>query len=415
MIDEKKEKKLNQLVDYVEKNNRFYAKFYKEVRMPIKDINELPVLQRKFIREHSDEIISDGYEKENLKYDCTNGTTEGRSLSVYKEPSEWVALDLDLWKSRRIINREAAEKYAFYYYNGKDYSIPYRLQKKGSRTTLQLPMRKRDEKEFLDDLTMIKEEKIQWIIGPPSIIFSLCCISLKYNFKVNVSVIESISEYLPSYYKIFFKQVLGGDVVIHYSCHEVWGMAFTDKLGKLKVMDECILNSVEDKRFHRGYGRCIATNLRLKSMPFINYELSDLVKIADDEIRTYGFRWTEEVKTREGNIHCSFFDNIFIEFKDMKLLPLENYQIIYSEDKIMLHVIAKDEEIFEKIESYVTLKIREEFQYNITVECIRSFRFYTDTISGKMRGIINYNDVNWEGWEFSLINEVSEEYIRKLL
>lgn len=410
-----KEQKLNELVDYVKSNNPFYSRFYENVNIPIKDMTTLPILYRKHIRENSDEIISYGFVKEKLKRDRTNGTTEGKPLDIYKEPSEWIALDLDLWKARRSINREAAEKYAFYYFNGKDFSVPYRLQKSGNRTTLQLPMRKKDERGFLEDLIRIKEEKIKWIIAPPSIIFSLCCISLKYNYKVDISVIESISEYLPDFYRRFFHMVLGGKVVIHYSCHEIWGMAFNDESGKLKIMDECILSSIEDKRFIRGYGRCIATNLRLRSMPFINYELSDLVKISGDEVKTYGFRWTEEVKTKYGDIHCSFFDNIFIEYKEMELLPLENYQIIYTENKIIICVISKDNEICKKIEDYVRSKIQEVYQYDIEIECVKTSRFYTDVVSGKMRGIIKYENVNWDGWEFSLINEVSEKYLKQLI
>lgn len=130
MIKKEKNNKLNQLVDYVKSNNAFYTRFYQEVNTPIEDINMLPILQRKFIRENSDEIISNEYSKEKLKHDCTNGTTEGRPLDIYKEPSEWIALDLDLWKTRRSIDREAAEKYVFYYFNGNDYSVPYKLQKK---------------------------------------------------------------------------------------------------------------------------------------------------------------------------------------------------------------------------------------------------------------------------------------------
>ena len=260
---------------------------------------------------------------------------------------------------------------------------------------------------------MIQEQNIKWIIAPPSIIFSLCCVSVKYNVKINVEVIESISEYLPKFYKEFFEKVLGGKVYIHYSCHEIWGMAFTNEDGKLQIMDECILKMVEDNRFKRGYGKCIATNLRVKSMPFINYELSDLIKINGNTIKTYGFRWNEEVRLQNINIHCSFFDNIYYKYKDYELLPLENYQIVYSETEIVIYIITDDAELCEKIREYTSDKIQKNYGCEVKVRCEMASRFFVDIISGKMRGIIRYKDVNWDGWEFHLINDVSSRIIKK--
>lgn len=411
MITDSKKNKITSLIEFAKDNNRFYSDFYKDYDLSSEDLSCLPVLERRFIREHSEEIISNGYCKDNLKHDHTNGTTEGKPLDIYKTDTEWIALDLDLWKTRRRINKKASEKYAFYYFNGNDYSEPYRLRVHGNRTTLQLPMRKKDEKDFLEDLKMMDEQKIKWIIAPPSIIFSLCCIAIKYNFEINIEVIETISEYLPKIYKHFFESVLGGKVYVHYSCHEIWGMAFSDQSGKFKIMDECFLQVKRDDRFHSGYGRCIATNLRIKSMPFINYELSDLVVIEDDYVKTYGFRWTEKVKLKCGTIHCSFFDNIFLEYKDEVLLPLENYQIVYNEDKIFIYLIGKNEEKCEKISQYVSKKLKESFDFEVDVECISTSRFFVDSISGKMRGIISYDDVNWNGWEFHLINKISQRYL----
>lgn len=141
-MDEIKLSKLNSLLEYVKFNNKFYNKFYENIELPVNSIDQLPILKRKMIRENEDDIISIGFDKNKLKYDRTNGTTEGVPLPIYKLQSEWIALDFDLWNIRRKINKEAAKKYAFYYYNGDDYSEPYRLYVKGNRTTLQLPMKK---------------------------------------------------------------------------------------------------------------------------------------------------------------------------------------------------------------------------------------------------------------------------------
>ena len=406
-----KNKKLNELIDYVKVNNQFYKKFYENIETPIKNVSKLPILERKMIRENADEIISLGYEKDKLKYDRTNGTTEGNPLEIFKTKSEWISLDFDLWSIRRKIDKDSAQKYAFYYYNGDDFSEPYRYFEAGNRVTLQIAMKKKNEEDFIEDLKRINEYNIKWIIAPPSIIFSLCCIAVKYNIYIKVNIIESISEYLPSFYKKFFEKVLGGKVYIHYSCHEIWGMGFSDDSNKIKIMDRCMISTKKDERFERDFDRCIATNLRIKSMPFINYELSDLVQINDDTIKTFGFRWTEEVRLKNLNIHCSFFDNIFIDFKKLDLRPLENYQIIYKEDEIRICLISKDENLRNEIKEYVQNKIKNEFGKEVCIICELASRFYVDKISGKMRGIIRYEDINWEGWEFHLLNNAAKQYL----
>lgn len=414
MSQDKKIAKLNQLLTYVCKENDFYSKFYIGVELPVNSIKNLPILQRSHIRECGNSIISNTYKNKKLKYDRTNGTTEGKPLEIYKTNTEWIALDLDLWNVRRSINKKAAKKYAFYYFNGDNYSEPYRLYTSGNRTTLQFPMCKKHEKDFLRDLQLMKEHKVQWIIGPPSIIFTLCCVSIKYKFSINVAVIESISEYLPAFYKRFFENVFCGKVYIHYSCHEVWGMGFTDKTGDLQIMDECIIQTQRDNRFKRDFGKCIVTNLRIKSMPFINYELSDLIKISGTKLQTFGFRWTEDVRLKQQTIHCSFFDNIFYEFKEINLMPLENYQIVFNENQITIYLIAMSENVCKSIKQYVSFKIKENFGCDICVNCVNTYRFFVDRISGKMRGIIDYKNVNWDGWEFSLVDEISKRYIEKI-
>ena len=282
---------------------------------------------------------------------------------------------------------------------------------KGERRVIQFPMKKCDESEFVDDLKLIVAENINWIIAPPSILFTLCCVSIKYNLKVKIEVIESISEYLPRFYKLLFQQVFSGKVYVHYSCHEVWGMGFSDADGKIQIMDECILVQKHDSRFANGYGRCLVTNLKIKSMPFVNYELSDLVKITGNNIETYGFRWIEEVKVGEESIHCSFFVNIFTNFHAMNLRPLETYQIVYSDSEIIILLVTTEESNCTKVSEYVRAQIKEQLNCKIEVQCIRTRKFLVDTISGKMRGIIAKDKVNWQGWEFGFVNVESERNI----
>ncbi|MCX8131468.1 MAG: hypothetical protein N3I35_15420 [Clostridia bacterium] len=388
--------KLNELVSYVKQNNLFYNELYNNVNIPLKDIIELPLLQRIAIRSNKDKIISKGFNVNSLKHDKTNGTTEKIPLDIYKTKSEWISLDLLLWSKRRNFNVDATKRYAFYYYNGKDFSKDNTVIGKQENIIIHFPMRKANEYKFVEDLLLMIDKKIEWLICPPSIALVLCNIAIKYNIDLKLKVVELISEYLPEAYKLLIEKVFDCKTCIHYSCHEIWGMAFSDRDGKLKIMDDIILEQKQDNRFMKNYGCCVVTNLRLKSMPFIRYELNDLISIDGDSIKTYGFRISEKVILENFEIHCSFFDNIFLEFSDYVLLPLENYQIIYDNNSIYFYLLGVDSAIYKTIKDFVSENIYKCFSQKVNIEMISSEKFYTDKISGKMRGIIKYEDVNWE-------------------
>lgn len=406
--------KLMDLIDYVRNNNIFYQNLYSQVKFPIQSLEELPILKRKDIRKNTEAIISKDYDIAKLKYDKTNGTTEQIPLGIYKTSSELISLDLALWGKRRQINSIAAQNYAFYYYNGNDFSVEYKLHKSKSRIAIQFPMKKQCEEQFAKDIQLMKDNNIKWLITAPSIIFTLCCISIKYGIEWEFDVVESISEYLPSYYKQFFEKVFKCKVLIHYSCHEVWGMAFTNKDNKLEIMDEVIIESQKDERFKNNYGKCLVTNLKLKSMPFIRYEISDLIKIENNHLKTYGFRWTEQVELPDVTIHCSFWDNLLFYYKVRNLRPLEDYQITYKNDLITINVLNFSNDECDLLKAYISKAVFDEFKKDIRIQVLSVNRFYVDNISGKMRGIMRDEDIDREGWEFSMFDECCLQYMKSV-
>lgn len=406
--------RLNELLEYAKGRNEFYRRLYNNVNLPISNVKEIPILYRDKIRKSKNEIISQPNSISELKHDQTNGTTEGKALDIYRTEQEWIACDLNLWKTRRRINRIAAQKYAFYYFNGSNFSKKHNKFSNGSYTAIQFPMMKQHIDDYVEDLNVMINEKITWIIAPPSILFTLACVAVKNNVKIEIPVIESTSEYLPNIYRSFFEAVFVGKVYVHYSCHEVWGMAFSDENGNLKIMDNVIIDEIDDDRFDNGFKKCIVTNLMVRSMPFIRYELSDLIRIDDDILYTYGFRWTEHMIVSGIDIHCSFFVNTFLKFEQLTLIPLENYQLVYTDNKIILNLINIPSNLNEPIKFYLQSKIKESYHLNIPVEILSSKRFFVDTVSGKMRGIIKHSDVNWNSEEFNFFDDVCKNYYDSL-
>lgn len=393
-----KKKEFEKIVKYAYDNNEFYQKLYGKLNTNNLELENIPYLLRDCMRQSSKSIVSQGYDVNNLIEDWTNGTTDGDPLRLFKTQNEWIGLDIDLWNRRRNLNFDACKSYCFYYYNGRKFDDKYRLRETSSGKIIQFPMRKEKESDFLDDLLLMKAKSIRWLIAPPSVIIQLCKIVEKYNVDISLDVIELISEYTPEFYKSRMKKCFSAEIYIHYSCHEVWGMAFTNENGNLEVMNNVIIEQKVDSRFLRGYGSNIVTSLKLKSMPFIRYVLNDLIKLNEDgTLNTFGFRTSDKVSFTNDTIHCSFFDNAFLKYSQCTLLPLENYQIIYfiDENKILLNLYGFDEMNCMMIRDYLSQELSERYDSEYLIEYQIVDRFVYDKISGKMRGIINSKDVEW--------------------
>lgn len=388
--------KLNSFINYLLEHNSFYSEMYNEISLEKINVDQLPILHRRDIRNNYEKIISDEYDINELNKEYTNGTTEGEPLTIYKTSLERIGLDIKLWNIRRNLNAEAAKNYAFFYYNHLP-SNEYKCINTSGCYTYQFPMKKIDEIDYVRDLLLIKEHKIKWLIGPPSIFYTLCCIAIKHKIKVEVDIIECISEYLPNHYEKLFSHIFNCDVYVQYSCHEVWGIAF-GKNNKLELLDNTLIKIKNQNG--NGFGKCLVTNLDLKSMPFVNYELSDLVRFNNRYLQTYGFRWTETIMLSELIIDYSFFDDIFT--KNWNMHPLDDYQIIYNDAKLIVNLTKRNRNLANEIKYTLFHEIKKVYQLEVVININITNRFNTDIISGKMRGSINYQNINYNDWEFSL-------------
>lgn len=387
-------KKLTELVKYAKTNNEFYAELYSNVEENNFELEELPILKRAHIKDNSLRIISKEYCVDELKMESTYGTTEGIPLKIYKSSSERINLGRLLWKCRRSLNDVACKRYAYYYYNTDNPQAVPQVGCEKDRVAIDFPVIKQSEKEYIKDLHMMKEYSIKWLICPPTIAFKISQIAEKYNVVPELEMIEFLSEYVPSFYQENIKRVFKCDTCIEYGCHEIWGIAFTRRDNVLKIMDNIIIEKLQDNRFLNGYGRCLVTNLKLKSMPFIRYELNDLIYIKGEELRTYGFRSSDAMKICNIEIHCSFFSNIFESDIECKIFPLEDYQIIYNDKVICLGLCNIKPEHMEILGKYLKTKLLEYYKLNVEVQTKTISRFLTDDFTGKMKGIIKYENID---------------------
>lgn len=381
---------LDDLLDFVKTNNNYYKNKYKNC-LYCKDIESLPILTRDEIRNNS--LISDPFKTVELIQDMTNGTTENLPLNIYKSKKELFELDMILWKNRRQLYSSAGKRYGVYYYNKQHSIIEPDIKIVSDKISVRFPIIKANEKCFINDLLVIKELQLDWIICPPSVAFELACISERNNINIKLKFVELISEYLPEIYKNKIENEFQCKTIVQYSCHEVWGIAFQSHNNDLLPMQNIVLETKKESRFERDIGNCIVTNLSLYSMPFIRYFLSDLIIKDDEKIKTFGFRSIEEVVLLDRHIHCSFFDNIL--YGQFNLSPLEDYQILYEQNKIFflyLTNISNDLQLI--ICNLIKQAIKQDFGIIVEVFSTKVKKFFIDTISGKMRGIVSVENIN---------------------
>ena len=389
MID--KEYALKKLVTYLKYNNPYFSQQLNNVDINSADlIKKLPIMRKEYLRSNST-LITNGYTKDALVRETTNGTTD-TPIEVFKSKEECVLLNLALWRMRRRIDRLATKRNATYFYNQTPQKINAQVHR--DNVTMHIPMVKKSKSDFLNDLITIAKYEIQWLICSPSTAILLCELIEENSLILNVSVVELISEYLPTVYKNRIERAFNCRTVVHYSCHEVWGMAFQqDWTNELYIMEDVIIESERDFRFDRDLGNCIVTNLKLKSMPFIRYKLTDLISLTNrnQKLRTYGFRSLDSIKLSHAYIHCSFFDNIFYNMDNMSLQPLEDYQIIYGADGMRFCFIKDfDDAMIKDIVKMLKEKIYNKFNIHYNIEACRIEKFFHDKNTGKMRGIL-YN------------------------
>lgn len=395
-----KNKNMSNFFNFVKGHNDFYARHFGEINS-FNTIDELPILTRDIIRKN--DLLTRGLNVSELQRDTTNGTTEGTPLEVFKTSEEVITLNLALWSVRRKLDCSSTKRHAYYYYNRSNIE-KFSVKESNNSVIIKLPMTKEYANEYLNDLYLLKKYNINWLIGPPSIIYPLSILANKYKIGLNVKVVETISEYLPTYYKKEIERNFNCKVYIQYSCHEVWGMAYSNINGELTVMPNMIIEQTEDKRFRRGLGNCIVTSLQLKSMPFVRYKLTDLILVNGNTLQTYGFRDMESIILDGKVIHCSYIDNLFFD-NGFDIKPLNNYQIIYDDKKVTFYFLDEPKDLALSVTELFERKIKNDFDINVKVEYVCTNHFFIDLLAGKMRGILKAQKTNWEFPYNAILNE----------
>lgn len=97
------DKKLKEILDYVNEKSKFYRKIKQNNEENRNCLSEFPIMSKEVLYENYDEIICDTQEE--IIFEYTSGSS-GIPLKCQKTISERASASLAIWKRRRAIDEE---------------------------------------------------------------------------------------------------------------------------------------------------------------------------------------------------------------------------------------------------------------------------------------------------------------------
>ncbi len=245
------------------------------------DLNSIPILTKKEIREHGSEMISRKFRKEKLVPRKTSGST-GVSLHFFNDDKEFqfkrgVTLYRDQWSGWRLGDWQARV------WGNPEYKKSWRgyLRNYLLERGIYLDTLKMDEKMMRDFARRILKLRPTLLFGHAHSLYLFA----KYWEEVNLPEytfkgIISTAMVLHAHERAKCEQVFHSKVYDRYGCEEVSLIASECEAheGLHINTDSLIVEVIEDgKQVKEGKeGKVIVTDLRNTAMPFIRYQVGDM-------------------------------------------------------------------------------------------------------------------------------------------
>jgi phenylacetate-CoA ligase len=331
--------KLYELTQHAYHHTRYYKRLFDKLGIKPTDIqtksdlNKLPKLTKKDIRENLQDLIPDNIESIAYKKASTGGST-GEPLKYY--------LDLNSWSfsnANTILNWEKAgyrygDKYvalgstSLFVEKKKSlkHFIYYKIKNKISLNGVNM-----SDEVCEHYVGLINEKKVKFIYGYASSIYLLAKFIIRKELKLDISTCFTTSEVLTNEYRTTIKKAFDSHIVNCYGAHDGGITAFSHKNGFFEVNYNSLLSyDIKDKQ--NTVGSLSVTDLFNKSLPMINYEIGDEVLVKSELNESYNYngqilnevlgRTTDIIELENGNVLTG--PGFTILFKD---IPVEYYFI----------------------------------------------------------------------------------------
>lgn len=277
--------KIFDMLKYCQERVPFYKQAWNKSFMDNENFNyssfsrNIPVLEKDDVRKNSDLLISDDYNKNNLLFETTSGTT-GEPTFCYKSPEEKMRCGIRLWKSRKKFSSalKPSDKHAHFYSFRETSSSIVASQTYKNQNNLYLSLFNLSDAILIEYWEEIIAFGTKWIMGPPSAIYMLAIVCEKYALqKYSFDLVEITGEFVSEHQLHKIKEAFQCPVGIHYGCREFWGVAYGASNDKLELLDDLFIETL----YNPTLDKCelVATSLTNDSWPLIRYKIGDVADL----------------------------------------------------------------------------------------------------------------------------------------
>ena len=313
-------------------------------------IEQFPIIDKKNIRGHEDEFVSDRFRKQDLECTRTSGST-GEPFMFYRGRHEWDDSYACLWRGLFRLGISVGDKRAFV--KGVDERPVISTITKIKRwlygvinrcIVIDAHFLAVSEENVLKAIKRLKKYRPVYLHGYVSSIDLIAATAERHGIAmddVGIRVIVTESEKLYDFQRERMKHVFGCGVAENYGCVEFGMIAQPDKDGNMCINEDHVYVETDEE------GTAIYTNLDAHAFPFIRFKNGDKVTLGDvhDELpyRTLSSiegRVAETIHLPQGGLVHGYMVMYPIS-KHMKYL--REYQVYQSDiDHLQINVVEAE-------------------------------------------------------------------------
>lgn len=411
-------KRLQNLLNFVYKNNTFYKNYFDSVHLKPDDINQpedlllLPITEKQNYRKHFNAIITKGVNPSDHVFSCTSGSS-GEPFQFYNE-KKMVKKTLDF---SYILNKESMGIKPYHKLNELEIK-PSPLNVVDIKTIQKPRMGFKDrfknrflseiiglrsddiQPDFIDKIVrLIQKNNIQGIYGYSASVLLLAEYMNKTNDTLHLTYVICMGEGLLKQQKQIISDTFHCPIYMDYGSSECPRMGFECAKHNGYHMDiyNYYFEYLKDGKLEKDgeSGEIIVTNLNNYIFPFIRYKIGDLAEQTAQQcdcgihlplVKNIQGRISSSIVTPQGKEIPNGFFAAYFEYLFDDILQ---YQVIQTEkDAILIKIVPArtiNEELIEQIHEWIETKTENAMKITITI---------TDKIpparSGKKLDMITY-------------------------
>jgi phenylacetate-CoA ligase len=377
------EKRLKQLLLHTNTHTKYYRQIFDKIDLikgetvDLSRFSEIPILTKKIMRRHHNDLISDEYQTRKWFYNSSGGST-GEPIQFIQDNIYWKwATATNYFYYKNILNIEEPTVKKIVLWGSErdlfDGSVGYKLKFSNWLTnTIFLNSFRMADHDIEEYIRIINSSKPELIRGYAGSLYELCRYAEKkkiplYRPKNIVSAAENLTDIMRN----VIKSNLGTNLYNFYGSREVGALALECKDGLLHTFPFWNYLEVlgkDDRPVQEGEeGRVVVTNLCNYSMPLIRYEIGDMAILGPEKCTCGQFlptlknvtgRITEHFLLSNGTtVPAEFFIHLLgVVYYDEG--GFQKFQVIQEDyDKIRINVVSHNE-ILDQYKTKIAEKIR---------------------------------------------------------